>query len=97
VGDERAISDIRELFAKEAEPVGSVPPPVGLQGMVSTAVKAVKGARPTQFVDKLGERLGFERTGVRLYEGRLRCAEPRSMPLAVLVGALSGALRTALH
>lgn len=36
--------------------------------MVSTAVKAVKGAQPTQFIDKLGERLGFERTGVRLYE-----------------------------
>jgi ferritin-like metal-binding protein YciE len=68
IGDERSISDIRELFAKEAEPLGSVPPPPSLQGMVSTAVKAVKGARPTQFIDKLGERLGFERTGVRLYE-----------------------------
>ena len=68
LGDERAISDIRELFAKEAEPLGSVPPPANLSGMVSTAVKAVKGARPTQFIDKLGERLGFERTGVRLYE-----------------------------
>jgi ferritin-like metal-binding protein YciE len=68
IGNERAISDVRELFAKEAEPLGSVPPPPSLQGMVSTAVKAVKGARPTQFIDKLGERLGFERTGVRLYE-----------------------------
>lgn len=67
-GDERRISDVRELFAKEAEPLGSLPPPPSLQGMVSTAVKAVKGARPTQFIDKLGERLGFERTGVRLYE-----------------------------
>jgi hypothetical protein len=68
VGDERAISDIRELFAKEAEPLGSVPPPPSLKGMMSTAAKVVKGARPTQFIDKLGERLGFERTGVRLYE-----------------------------
>lgn len=67
-GNERAISDIRELFAKEAEPLGSVPPPPNLQGMLSTAVKTVKGERPTQFIDKLGERLGFERTGVRLYE-----------------------------
>jgi len=67
-GDERAISDIRELFAKDAGPVGSVPPPTNVKGVVKTAVQAVKGARPTQFIDKLGERLGFERTGVRLYE-----------------------------
>jgi bacterioferritin (cytochrome b1) len=68
IGDERAISDIRQLFAKEAEGVGSLPPPASVKGVVSTAVKAVKGARPTQFIDKLGERLAFERTGVRLYE-----------------------------
>lgn len=67
-GDERAISDIRELFAKEAEPLGSIPPPPGLQGMLASAAKAIKGERPTQFIDKLGERLAFERTGVRLYE-----------------------------
>jgi rubrerythrin len=29
---------------------------------------AEEGLRPSQFVDKLGERLAFERTGVRLYE-----------------------------
>ncbi len=67
-GDERRISDVRELFAQEAEPLGSVPPPPSLKGLASTAIQAVKGARPTQFIDKLGERLGFERTGVRLYE-----------------------------
>jgi ferritin-like metal-binding protein YciE len=67
-GDERRISDVRELFAKEAEPLGTVPPPPSLKGMATTALNALKGARPTQFVDKLGERLGFERTGVRLYQ-----------------------------
>ena len=67
-GDERTISEVRELFAKEAEPLGSLPLPPSVQGMVSTAVNALKGARPTQFVDKLGERLSFERSGVRLYE-----------------------------
>jgi ferritin-like metal-binding protein YciE len=68
-GDERMISEVRESFAKEAEPLGSVPPPMNLEGMVKTAVKGLKGARPTQFIDKLGERLAFERSGVRLYEG----------------------------
>jgi ferritin-like metal-binding protein YciE len=67
-GDERTISEVRELFAKEAEPLGSLPLPPSVPGMVSTALGALKGARPTQFVDKLGERLSFERTGVRLYE-----------------------------
>ena len=32
------------------------------------ALQALKGGPPTQFLDKLGERLAFERTGVRLYE-----------------------------
>jgi hypothetical protein len=67
-GNEVAISDIRELFAKESEPLGTLPLPPTLQGAASTAVKAIKGARPTQFIDKLGERLAFERSGVRLYE-----------------------------
>jgi bacterioferritin (cytochrome b1) len=67
-GDERRISDVRELFAREAEPLGSVPPPLTVKGLATTTLNALKGARPTQFVDKLGERLGFERTGVRLYQ-----------------------------
>jgi bacterioferritin (cytochrome b1) len=36
--------------------------------MMKSAVQSITGARPTQFIDKLGERLAFERTGVRLYE-----------------------------
>jgi bacterioferritin (cytochrome b1) len=67
-GDERGIAEVRETFTKDVEPIGSVPPPASLKGMVKTAVKGIAGARPTQFVDKLGERLAFERTGVRLYE-----------------------------
>lgn len=67
-GDERPIAEVRESFTKEMEPLGSVPPPTTLTGMVETVAKGVMGARPTQFIDKLGERLAFERTGVRLYE-----------------------------
>jgi hypothetical protein len=68
-GDERVIAAIRESFSKEVEPLGSVPPPTNLKEMAKTAAKSLKGTRPTQFIDKLGERLAFERTGVRLYEG----------------------------
>lgn len=62
------IAQVRIAYAKEAEPLGSVPMPAGVQGTVQTAVKAVKGENPTLFLDKLGERLAFERTGTRLYE-----------------------------
>lgn len=68
-GDENVIAKVREDYAREAEPLGSVPPPATLAGAAKTALRGVKGQRPTQFVDKLGERLAFERTGVRLYMG----------------------------
>jgi hypothetical protein len=68
-GDEQIIGLLRGQFAREAEPVGSVPPPTSAKGMWNAVTQGVKGAQPTQFIDKLGERLAFERTGVRLYEG----------------------------
>lgn len=67
-GDESVIAKIREDYARDAEPLGSVPPPMSVKGVAKAALRGVKGERPTQFVDKLGERLAFERTGVRLYE-----------------------------
>ena len=70
-GDESVIGRVREGYAKDAEPLGSVPPPATLTGVAKTAVRGVRGAHPTQFIDKLGERLGFERFGVRLYEALL--------------------------
>jgi len=66
-GDESIIAQVRQEYALEADPIGSVPPPLTLTGAAKTAVRGMTGARPTHFVDKLGERLAFERTGVRLY------------------------------
>lgn len=54
-GDERGIAKVRMEYAAEAEPVGSLPEPR------KTGIEAL-------LADKLGERLAFERTGVRLYE-----------------------------
>jgi bacterioferritin (cytochrome b1) len=73
-GDESVIGLVRAESAREASTLGnggtlgSVPPPMSVKGVVKTAAQAIKGARPTQFIDKLGERLAFERSGVRLYE-----------------------------
>jgi len=71
MGDERAIADERVRYARGSDPVGSVPPPVTGKGMFKTAGTALKGESPTQLIDKLGERLAFERTGTRLYEALL--------------------------
>src|SRR5689334_7893986 len=66
IGSAQAIADVRIEYASEAEPVGSIPPPASFTGTVKTAVKAITGASPLLFLDKLGERLAFERSGVRL-------------------------------
>lgn len=70
-GDEVAIAGVRQRYAQEGEQVGSVPPPATVSGMASAAVQGLKGEHPVQFVDKLGERLAFERMGTRLYQALL--------------------------
>jgi rubrerythrin len=54
-GDERELAKIRLQYAKEAEPVGTLPEPQ------PDGVARV-------LMDKLGERLAFERSGARLYD-----------------------------
>ncbi len=61
---------VRIEYAREAEGrgLGSVPPPVGFLGKTKATVEKVVGHDPTVFMDKLSERIAFERTGTRLYE-----------------------------
>lgn len=66
--DGKAIEHERVLWARDADPVGSVPPPGTLKGIAKTVLEALKGRKPSVFIDKLGERLAYERTGTRLYE-----------------------------
>jgi rubrerythrin len=70
-GDAQAIADVRVAYAQEAEPAGHVPPPSSLGDKATAAVRAVTGQQPTLLMDKMGERLAFERTGTRLYEALL--------------------------
>jgi rubrerythrin len=67
-GSAQDVAQVRIAYAKMAEPLGSVPLPTGFKDKMQTAVKAVKGESPMLLMDKLGERLAFERTGTRLYE-----------------------------
>lgn len=66
--DPLALAPERAELGEKAPPVGTMPPPATLKGVASTAVQALKGEKATVLLDKLGERLAFERTGVRLYE-----------------------------
>jgi rubrerythrin len=61
----------RASWSRDADPVGTVPPPTSIKGMAKSAVEMVKGQKPTVLLDKIGERLAFERTGTRLYEALL--------------------------
>jgi rubrerythrin len=70
-GDERALLDAREAVIVNAGGIGSMPLPGTLAGAVSMGMHMLKGDRPQILLDKLGERLAFERTGTRLYDALL--------------------------
>jgi rubrerythrin len=72
VGDAGEIDRVRDEFEAEASPIGSVPPPPTVKGVVKAAVETLKGAHTAVLLDRIGERLAFERTGVRLYEALLQ-------------------------
>ncbi len=74
-GDASAIAEIRRMYIDESDPLGSVPPPATIKGVVTTGVSIITGSQPQLLIDKLGERLAFERTGTRLYEAMLAKAE----------------------
>jgi rubrerythrin len=64
-GTAQLIADVRIEYAKEADPAGTMPPPA------PRAPRAAAQRSSLVFVDKLGERLAFERSGVRLYDALL--------------------------
>ncbi|MEX1057247.1 MAG: ferritin-like domain-containing protein [Natronospirillum sp.] len=55
-------------YLEDADPLGSVPIPGTAKGTVKSALKKATGKRPEVFFNKLGERLAYERSGVRIYE-----------------------------
>lgn len=55
-------------YIDESEAVGSIPIPTTLKGVAKSGLSKLQGKHPGVFLDKLGERLAYERTGVRLYD-----------------------------
>lgn len=63
-----ALRAAREMHATTATALGTMPPPASLQEAGVTAVEFLKGNKAAVLLDKLGDRMAFERTGSRLYQ-----------------------------
>jgi hypothetical protein len=66
--DTGAMEAERISYISEAEAVGSIPPPTSIKGVLKTGMAKLKGGQPSILMDKMGERIAFERSGTRLYE-----------------------------
>lgn len=62
------VESFEQFYLENADPLGSVPLPGTVKGVVKSAMKTMTGHRPQVFINKLGERLAYERSGVRVYE-----------------------------
>lgn len=68
-GDDQAIAAVIAQYNREADPVGTMPLPAPVPG---------RSVPPSELLmDKLGERLAFERAGTRLYDAMLAKLEAR--------------------
>lgn len=67
--------DCRKVYIEETGDLGTVPIPASLKGAATTVFEKLTGGHPEVLVDKLGERLAFERTGARLYEALIAKCE----------------------
>jgi rubrerythrin len=66
--DASVLLEARLQFIRTADTLGSVPPPATAKGVIKTGTKMLAGGRPQVFIDKLAERLAYERGGTRLYD-----------------------------
>ncbi len=73
-------TDFRIDYLDEADPVGSMPPPTSVKGVFGAVKGAITGKRLHVFLDKLGERAAYERTGTRLYESALLKLADKTLP-----------------
>ena len=69
--DPQPLAETRAEYIAEADPLGSMPPPATMKGMAKSGLKMMTGNRPQAFIDKLAERLAYERGGTRLYDAAI--------------------------
>jgi hypothetical protein len=75
--DGQMLEKAHREYIEEADAVGSVPMPGTIKGALKSAMDKLAGRNPETLINKLGERLAFERSGVRLYEGVLAKCEAK--------------------
>ncbi|WP_312596806.1 ferritin-like domain-containing protein [Stutzerimonas nitrititolerans] len=74
-GNDKGAMLERVKRTEEADRIGSVPVPGSAKGMLKTTFDMALGKSPEILIDKLGERLAFERSGVRLYDAMIAKAK----------------------
>ena len=68
IGSPEEFHRARKEARAGAPSIGSTPPPVSFLGLAKDALKSLLGSPEHKLLDKLAERLAFERTGTRLYD-----------------------------
>lgn len=81
----------RSLYITEADALGSVPPSTTRSDGLETGLEQVMSERPELLLDKIGERIAFERGGTRLYDAlivKVQAAMAAGAPLPRAADAL---------
>src|SRR3954466_2872948 len=65
------LAEVRREYVNDADALGTIPPPGTLKGAMKAGAGAIKGNRVHVFIDKIAERLAFERGGTRIYDALL--------------------------
>jgi bacterioferritin (cytochrome b1) len=65
------IAETRREYINEADALGSVPPPGTVTGALKSGAGMITGKRLQVLIDKVAERMAFERGGTRLYDAAL--------------------------
>ncbi len=68
-------NEFRQAYISESGEAAKVPAPATAKGAISSGMQMLKGNDPRILIDKLGERIAFERTGVRLYDALITKCE----------------------
>ena len=65
------MAETRREYVNESDALGSMPPPATIKGAVKSGLGALAGHRMQVLIDKIAERLAYERGGTRLYDAAL--------------------------